>query len=205
MSALPLTVLNVSAALGRILVGFAADKLGPVNALWVAITLSGLTQLLVWTFVETYAGIVRVFSSLCMPLVHFSFLSWFWVSNHPLLIYSYLLILRLTPLTSFATLVLTDIPVSGTQMVFAILYGFFCGCFLSLISAVAAKLYGADRLAGLSGLLLLFNAPGTSLKFALAALVPFPFTLLPSSHIFSHPICVYVHVRILFSLAMHCH
>ena len=67
MSALPLTVLNVSAALGRILVGFAADKLGPVNALWVAITLSGLTQLLVWTFVETYAGIVRVFSSPCAP------------------------------------------------------------------------------------------------------------------------------------------
>ena len=67
MSALPLTVLNISAALGRILVGFAADKLGPVNALWVAITLSGLTQLLVWTFVTTYAGIVRVFSSPCLP------------------------------------------------------------------------------------------------------------------------------------------
>ena len=45
-------------------------------------------------------------------------------------------------------------------MVFAILYGFFCGCFLSLVSAVAAKVYGAERLAGLSGLLLLFNAPG---------------------------------------------
>ena len=45
-------------------------------------------------------------------------------------------------------------------MVFAILYGFFCGCFLSLVSAVAAKIYGADRLAGLSGLILLFNAPG---------------------------------------------
>ena len=45
-------------------------------------------------------------------------------------------------------------------MVFAILYGFFCGCFLSLASAVAAKVYGAERLAGLSGLLLLFNAPG---------------------------------------------
>ena len=45
-------------------------------------------------------------------------------------------------------------------MVFATLYGFFCGCFLSLISAVAAQVYGADRLAGLSGLLLLFNAPG---------------------------------------------
>ena len=47
-------------------------------------------------------------------------------------------------------------------MVFAILYGFFCGCFLSLVSAVAAKVYGVERLAGLSGLLLLFNAPGKS-------------------------------------------
>ncbi|KAI0758888.1 major facilitator superfamily domain-containing protein [Fomes fomentarius] len=102
LSALPLTVLNISAAVGRILVGFAADRVGPVNALWFAITLSGLTQLLVWTFVSTYAGI----------------------------------------------------------MVFAVLYGFFCGCFLSLISAVVAKVYGADRIAGLSGLLLLFNAPG---------------------------------------------
>ena len=110
MSALPLTVLNVSAALGRILVGFAADKLGPVNALWVAITLSGLTQLLVWTFVETYAGIVRVFCPLCCVPPHLpSPLSLFWVLENPLLIYSYLLILRLTPLTPFDTLVLTDI------------------------------------------------------------------------------------------------
>ena len=46
------------------------------------------------------------------------------------------------------------------QLAFAILYGFFCGCFLSLVAAVAAALYGASRLAGLSGLLLLFNAPG---------------------------------------------
>ena len=47
-----------------------------------------------------------------------------------------------------------------SQMGFAILYGFFCGSFLSLTPAVAAHLYGADRLAGLSGLLLLFNVPG---------------------------------------------
>ena len=60
MSALPLTVLNVSAALGRVLVGFAADRVGPVNALFVAIAASGLTQLLVWMFVRSYAGIVRL-------------------------------------------------------------------------------------------------------------------------------------------------
>ena len=58
MLALPVTVLNISAAVGRIFIGFAADKLGPVNALFVAIALSGLTQLVVWMFVTTYAGIV---------------------------------------------------------------------------------------------------------------------------------------------------
>ncbi|KAH9931623.1 MFS general substrate transporter [Epithele typhae] len=104
LTALPLTVLNISAALGRILVGFAADRLGPVNALFVAITASGLTQLLVWMFISSYGG----------------------------------------------------------TMAFAVLYGFFCGCFLSLISAVAAKVYGVAQLAGLSGLLLLFNAPGNA-------------------------------------------
>ncbi|KAI0659539.1 major facilitator superfamily domain-containing protein [Cubamyces menziesii] len=102
LAALPLVVLNLSAALGRTLVGFAADFFGPVNSLLVAITLSGLTQLVVWMFVSTYGGI----------------------------------------------------------MAFAILYGFFCGCFISLVSAVVVRIYGADKVAGLSGLLLLFNTPG---------------------------------------------
>ena len=43
------------------------------------------------------------------------------------------------------------------------MYGFVCGCFLSLSPAVAAQLYGSGRLAGLSGLLLLFNLPGMCL------------------------------------------
>lgn len=46
------------------------------------------------------------------------------------------------------------------QIAFAVLYGFFCGCFISLSPAVAARLYGSGRLAGLSGLLLFFNLPG---------------------------------------------
>jgi hypothetical protein len=45
-------------------------------------------------------------------------------------------------------------------MGFAVTYGFFSGCFLSLTSPVAARLYGAGRLAGLSGLLFMFIAPG---------------------------------------------
>ncbi|KAL7278707.1 hypothetical protein ACG7TL_007709 [Trametes sanguinea] len=101
LAALPVTMLNFSAAAGRTLIGFLADRIGPVNALWSVIMLSGLTQLLVWTFVSNYAGI----------------------------------------------------------MAFAIMYGFVCGCFLSLSPAVAAQLWGSGRLAGLSGLMLLFNLP----------------------------------------------
>ncbi|KAI0772349.1 major facilitator superfamily domain-containing protein [Trametes elegans] len=102
LAAMPVVVLNLSAAVGRTLVGFVADRFGPVNSLFLSVVLSGLSQLLVWMFVTSYAGI----------------------------------------------------------MVFATLYGLVCGCFLSLMSAVLARVYGADRLAGLSGLLLLFNAPG---------------------------------------------
>ncbi|KAM5533514.1 hypothetical protein V8D89_012851 [Ganoderma adspersum] len=104
LTVLPITMLNFSSTTGRTLVGFMADRIGPVNTLWIAIMLSGLTQLLVWTFVSTYAGI----------------------------------------------------------MAFGIMYGFVCGCFLSLTPAVAAQLYGSGRLAGLSGLMLLFNLPGNS-------------------------------------------
>ncbi|CAL1698359.1 unnamed protein product [Somion occarium] len=54
----------------------------------------------------------------------------------------------------------TIIGFIADRMGFAVLYGFFCGCAISLSPAVAARLYGPGRLAGLSGLLLLFNIPG---------------------------------------------
>ncbi|EIN03957.1 MFS general substrate transporter [Punctularia strigosozonata HHB-11173 SS5] len=101
-SVLPLTILNLAAGLGRILVGHVADGVGVVNALFVAVLGSGLAQLLVWNFVSGYAGIMGL----------------------------------------------------------SITYGLFSGCFLSLTSPVAARLYGAGRLAGLSGLLFLYVAPG---------------------------------------------
>jgi len=101
---LPLTLLNLSAATGRSSVGFIADRIGPVNSLFIAVLMSGLAQLLIWNFVTTYAGIIA----------------------------------------------------------FGIIYGFFCGCFISLSPAVAAQIYGSDRLAGLSGLLLFFNLPGNA-------------------------------------------
>lgn len=54
-------------------------------------------------------------------------------------------------------------------MAFGIMYGLVCGCFISLSPAVAAQLYGSGRLAGLSGLLLLFNLPGGSSLAAFCA------------------------------------
>ena len=59
MAALPVTMLNFTSTFGRTFVGFVADHFGPVNTLWSVIMLSGLTQLLVWSFVSDYAGIVR--------------------------------------------------------------------------------------------------------------------------------------------------
>ena len=68
LAALPITMLNFAAAFGRTVVGYAADQIGPVNALWSVIMLSGLTQLLVWTFVSNYAGIVRTRVLSSLPL-----------------------------------------------------------------------------------------------------------------------------------------
>ncbi|RPD63373.1 MFS general substrate transporter [Lentinus tigrinus ALCF2SS1-6] len=104
LATLPLTMLNFTSTFGRTFVGFVADRIGPVNTLWSVIMLSGLTQLLVWSFVSSYAGI----------------------------------------------------------MAFAITYGLVCGGFLSLTPAASAQLYGSGRLAGLSGLMLLFNLPGNA-------------------------------------------
>ncbi|KAH8092196.1 major facilitator superfamily domain-containing protein [Cristinia sonorae] len=101
-AAFTLTVLNLAAAVGRTIIGFIADRFGPVNSLFLVTLLSGLSQMLVWTFVSTYGGI----------------------------------------------------------MGFAVLYGFNCGCFISLTPAVAARIYGPSRLAGLSGMLFMFNMPG---------------------------------------------
>lgn len=52
-------LLNFGAAAGRSSVGFVADRIGPVNALLISVGISGLAQLLIWNFVNTYPGIVR--------------------------------------------------------------------------------------------------------------------------------------------------
>lgn len=52
-------LLNFGAAAGRASVGFVADRIGPVNALLISVGMSGLAQLLIWNFVNTYSGIVR--------------------------------------------------------------------------------------------------------------------------------------------------
>jgi len=55
---LPLTLVNVAAGCGRICVGFAADKIGPTNAFFISVTMSGLVQLLFWNFARTYPAIL---------------------------------------------------------------------------------------------------------------------------------------------------
>lgn len=62
MTTVPVTVLNFSAATGRITIGFIADRVGPVNALLVVTLMSGLCQLLIFSFVGDYAGIVSLIS-----------------------------------------------------------------------------------------------------------------------------------------------
>jgi len=60
LSALSVTMLDVSSGIGRCSTGFVADKIGVANALFVVVLLSGLLQLLVWNFVYTYPGIMAM-------------------------------------------------------------------------------------------------------------------------------------------------
>ncbi|EJT97285.1 MFS general substrate transporter [Dacryopinax primogenitus] len=101
---IPLAINNFFSALGRTLVGRLADRIGVINAFVISVTLSGLSQLLIWRWVESYAGI----------------------------------------------------------MGFAIVFGFFGGCFISLATPLAASLFGVHNLATLSGMLLVFNLPGNT-------------------------------------------
>jgi hypothetical protein len=54
-------MLNVSSGIGRCCSGFFADRIGPTNAMFGVVLMSGLTQLLVWNFVSDYPGIVSIF------------------------------------------------------------------------------------------------------------------------------------------------
>ena len=68
LSVLPVTILNISSGIGRCCVGFFADRIGPTNAMFAVVLISGLTQLLVWNFVSDYPGIVRAFEQCMDPL-----------------------------------------------------------------------------------------------------------------------------------------
>ncbi|KAG8756956.1 hypothetical protein FRC12_010420 [Ceratobasidium sp. 428] len=60
-SVLPMSIMNFMSALGRSLVGFLADLIGPANAFILAVTISALSQLVIWNFAYNYATIM-VFS-----------------------------------------------------------------------------------------------------------------------------------------------
>lgn len=50
--------MNYSAAIGRILVGFGADYMGPVNTLMLSILISGLAQVFIWDFASGLPSII---------------------------------------------------------------------------------------------------------------------------------------------------
>jgi MFS family permease len=102
MGTAPVAAMNFSAVVGRTLIGFTADRIGPTNSLILAVGCSGLSQLLIWNFASSYGVIVA----------------------------------------------------------FCVIYGFFGGCFISLLAPVAGRNFGLAKLATLCGLLSLFNAPG---------------------------------------------
>ncbi|CAE6526894.1 unnamed protein product [Rhizoctonia solani] len=100
---LPIPIMSFASAIGRTGAGYVADRIGFMNAFILAITISGLSQLILWNVAaETYAGI----------------------------------------------------------MVFSVVFGLTGPCFLSLVTPIAASLYGIDNLATLTGLFNLANVPG---------------------------------------------
>ncbi|KAH7105916.1 major facilitator superfamily domain-containing protein [Auriculariales sp. MPI-PUGE-AT-0066] len=70
---LPVTLMNVAAAAGRIAVGYAADQVGPVNAFMVSVAMSGLVQLVWWNFSRSLALILVM--SLALGFFGASFVS----------------------------------------------------------------------------------------------------------------------------------
>jgi hypothetical protein len=54
-------------------------------------------------------------------------------------------------------------------VVFCIIFGFFGGIIISLLSPVAARMFGTTKLATLSGLLFVFNVPGVAMSCYLIA------------------------------------
>ncbi|CAE7223837.1 unnamed protein product [Rhizoctonia solani] len=100
---LPIPIMSFASAIGRTAAGYVADRIGYMNAFILAITISGLSQLILWNVAaETYPGI----------------------------------------------------------MVFSIVFGLTGPCFLSLVTPIAASMYGTDNLATLSGLFNIANVPG---------------------------------------------
>ncbi|CAE6479612.1 unnamed protein product [Rhizoctonia solani] len=100
---LPIPIMSFASAIGRTGAGYVADRIGFMNAFILAISISGLSQLILWNVAaETYAGI----------------------------------------------------------MVFSVVFGLTGPCFLSLVTPIAASMYGIDNLATLTGIFNIANVPG---------------------------------------------
>ena len=79
LSVLSVTTLNISAGIGRCFAGFFADRIGPTNAMFIVVLVSGLVQLLVWNFVSDYPGIV---STLERDVAHLNLTLYRWLCRH---------------------------------------------------------------------------------------------------------------------------
>ncbi|ORY56451.1 major facilitator superfamily domain-containing protein [Leucosporidium creatinivorum] len=55
--AVPLIISNFTSGMGRILAGFLADRLGPINTLFLSFFLGGLLQLVFWPYATTFGSI----------------------------------------------------------------------------------------------------------------------------------------------------
>jgi len=62
-AALLVGLMNGASAVGRIVMGFASDKMGPINALFISTFFASLCILFIWTFAKTVA-VMMVFSIL---------------------------------------------------------------------------------------------------------------------------------------------
>ncbi|KAG9096193.1 hypothetical protein FS749_008955 [Ceratobasidium sp. UAMH 11750] len=112
-SVLPMSIMNFMSALGRSLVGFLADLIGPANAFMLAVGISALSQLIIWNFADNYV----------------------------------------------------------TIMVFSVIFGMTGGCFLSLMTPLAAQLFGTNNLASLVGTFNFLITPGDLAGAPIAGLV----------------------------------
>lgn len=143
----------------QILAGFLADRLGPVNTLFLSFFLGGLFQLVYWPFAENYGSIIG-FAAL-KGLTG----SWFMVRC------SRFHCSAPEPVADLASLFVTVITTTTITSSQTFLYLSFLRPQQSLIPVAAAQLFGLEGLATIVGFSVLVNSPGQMLGATLSGFV----------------------------------